>query len=79
MIVWDQDDYGIDPPHDWINRYPNSQVLPPIVCKTRALTGDVNANVGVIIVHPQSAAAAVDEVWVSKVQTHAPSDSTVAR
>lgn len=70
LIVWDQDDYGKAPPHDWISRYPNSQVLPPIVCKTKALTGDVNANVGVIIVYPQTTTdnAKVSEVWVSEIE-----------
>ena len=69
MIVWDKDERGESPPDDWQNKFPNSQLLEPIVCKTKALTGDVDARVGVIIVHPQhaSGAAKVSEVWESDI------------
>lgn len=81
MIVWDQDDHGQSPPHDWITRYPNSQVLSPIVCKTKALTGDVDANVGVIIVHPQATTGVktAGEVWVSEIETDGQRDSNKVR
>ena len=65
MIVWDKDEFGDAPPQDWLTRYPTAELMEPIVCKTRALTGDVNAEVGVIIVHPAGASKST-EVWASK-------------
>lgn len=65
MIVWDKDEIGDQPPQDWLTRYPTAELMEPIVCKTRALTGDVDAEVGVIIVHPAGAAKST-ELWDSK-------------
>ncbi len=67
MIVWDKDEFGAPPPQDWLTRFKNAELLPPIVCKSKALSGDVAAEVGVIIVHPQ-AVTQISEVWAS--QTH---------
>ena len=53
MIVWDIDDPGRAAPEEWKQRFPNSVFLEPLECKTRALTGDVLARVGVMLVHPQ--------------------------
>ncbi len=53
MIVWDIDDPGRATPEQWQERFPNAELLEPLECKTRALTGDVLARVGVILVHPE--------------------------
>ena len=65
MIVWDKDEFGDPPPGDWLTRYPTAELMEPIVCKTKALSGDVDAEVGVIIVHPAGVAKST-EVWASK-------------
>ena len=65
MVVWDKDDYGDAPPQDWLTRYPTAELMEPIIYKTHALTGDVDAEVGVIIVHPAAKSKSV-EVWASK-------------
>jgi len=65
MIVWDMDDFGNAPPHDWLTRYPTAELMPPIVCKSRALSGDVDAEVGVVIVHPAGESKST-EVWAAK-------------
>ena len=54
MIVWDLDDYGPEPPTGWMTRFPTAQMLPTIVCPTKAFAGGVDAEVGVIMVHPQN-------------------------
>ena len=65
MVVWDKDDFGDAPPQDWLTRYPTAELMEPIVYKTHALTGDVDAEVGVIIVHPAGKSKSV-EIWASK-------------
>lgn len=65
MIVWDKDEFGDPPPKDWLTRYPTAELMDPIVFKTRALSGDVDAEVGVIIVHPAGAPKST-EAWASK-------------
>ena len=52
MIVWDIDDPGLATPDQWQERFPNAELLDPLECQTRALTGDVVARVGVLLVHP---------------------------
>ena len=52
MIVWDIDDPGRATPDQWQKRFPNAELLEPLECQTRALTGDVAAHVGVLLVHP---------------------------
>ena len=54
MIVWDIDDPGRAAPDDWQKRFPNAELLEPLECPTRALTGDVPAHVGVLLVHPDT-------------------------
>ena len=58
MIVWDIDEQGAAAPVNWLSRFPNAEVLEPFACKTRALTGDVSAHVGVLLVHPQKSSLA---------------------
>ena len=52
MIVWDIDDPGLATPEQWQERFPKAELLEPLECQTRALTGDVSAHVGVLLVHP---------------------------
>ena len=52
VIVWDIDDPGRATPDQWQKRFPNAELLEPLECQTRALTGDVAAHVGVLLVHP---------------------------
>ena len=54
MILWDLDKYGPNPPAGWMARFPTAQMLPTITCPTKALAGDINSEVGVIMVHPQN-------------------------
>ena len=68
MIVWDKDEYGDPPPQDWLSRFPNAELLEPIVCKSKALTGDLDAEIGVIVVHP-AGEAKMAEVWESETVT----------
>ena len=58
MLVWDIDELGLTAPSSWLQRFPTSEILPPLSVKTRALTGDATANVGVIIVHPNKSSVA---------------------
>lgn len=67
MIVWDKDEFGDRPPQDWLTRFANAELLQPIVCKSKALSGDVWAEVGVIIVHP-TGNSQLAEVWDSVVE-----------
>ena len=53
MIVWNIDDLRSAKPDEWQERFPNAELLEPLECKTRALTGDVFAHVGVLLVHPE--------------------------
>ncbi len=54
MIVWDIDEQGPTAPAAWLDRFPRAEVLAPVVCKTHALTGDVDANVGVLLIPPRN-------------------------
>jgi hypothetical protein len=54
VIVWDLDDPGMSNPDLWQERFPSAVLLSPLECKTRALTGDVAARVGVLLVHPET-------------------------
>ena len=64
MIVWDKEEYGDPPPEDWMSRFSTAEVLTPIICKSKALFGDLDAEVGVIVVHPAGKAKST-EVWES--------------
>jgi len=65
MIVWDKEEFGDPPPCDWMDRFANAELMPPIICKSKALTGGIDAEVGVIIVHP-AGKAKLAEVWESE-------------
>jgi len=58
MIVWDIDDPGLATPDHWQERFPNAELLEPLEYPTQALTGDVPARVGVLLVHPYQASFA---------------------
>lgn len=53
VIVWNADD-SEQPPLNWQHRFPEMKYLPPVVCKSKALTGDLSATVGVALISPNS-------------------------